>query len=80
MEKLNSLFPKFDEDKDEVALPVVCDTRLLANANVVMIGGESAIVPFNADMKVKNFKAAVRKKFGVDIEMQKLLYREQELE
>ncbi|KAK3717361.1 hypothetical protein QZH41_011593, partial [Actinostola sp. cb2023] len=78
LEKLTWLFPKFESDEEE---ELTLDTLLgSATIRVVMLGGESASIQFNATMKVKDFKACVKRQFGVECEMQKLLYKDQVLE
>ena len=52
----------------------------ITHIRVVMLGGESYLVPFYSAMTVKDFKTYVKEKFNVECEMQKLLYKDQVLE
>ncbi|XP_031575048.1 uncharacterized protein LOC116308710 [Actinia tenebrosa] len=75
--KIDWLFPELEDNEEESAsIPVSSRSSVL----VVMIGGESHTIPFNSYLKVKDFKMFVKSKFGIDPDMQKLLYQEKTLE
>lgn len=59
-----------------MSIPVSGNSSVL----VVMIGGEKHTIPFNSSLRVKDFKVFVENKFGIDPDMQKLLYQDKVLE
>ena len=79
MATLESLFPKFTSP----SAPEVDDSSASETANktisVVMLGGDSTVVPYSPLMTIQELKTYVQTKLGPAPEKQRLLFKEQEL-
>ena len=51
-----------------------------STVTVMMLGGECAVLPFNAAVTVGKLKDAIKKKLGPEPEKQRLMYKDKELQ
>ena len=76
---LENLFPKYTAPAATPEQVESCSLDSNQTISVVMLGGDSTVVPYQPNMTIHHLKNSVQGRLGPAPEKQRLLYKEQEL-
>jgi hypothetical protein len=75
---LKRLFPEIEDPQSSPSTTLVpfAGNETIA---VAVMGGETAIIPYQGNMTVLSLKYKIQERFGIEPQKQRLLYKEKEL-